>query len=661
MKRLHWLPVAIVAASVVAIASAVTAQRIAPSGEWWHYGGDAGSSRYSALNQINLTNVTQLDVAWRWPSPDNAIVQANPLARPGGFEDTPLMVNGVLYTVTSLGVFAAIEPSTGRTIWQFDPETWKLGRPPNLGFTHRGVAYWTDGKVERIISGLHDAHLISLDAKTGKPDPAFGVNGLVDVMPGLKHATRMANYAINSAPVIVRNVIIHGANIADGPPNKEAPRGDVHGYDVRTGKRLWTFNAIPQTGEFGHDTWDEGSAEFTGGTNVWSLMSVDEELGYVYLPFGTPTNDFYGGHRPGNNLFAESLVCLDARSGRRVWHFQTVHHGLWDYDLASAPALVDITVNGRRIKAVAQASKQGFLYVFDRATGEPVWPIVERPVPQSTAPRERTSPTQPFPTRPPAFERQGLADDDVIDFTPELRAQALEVLRAYDRGPLFTPPSERGAVLLPGHGGGANYGGTAFDPETGMLYVPSVTSPIVGKIVPGDQQRGNLAFRHAATLGLPTLDGLLLVKPPYARVTAYDLNKGDIAWQVPLGDGPRNHPLLKGLDVGPLGSDGKGHPLLTKSLLFVSLSRPVARGGEVALPVGGRPLSKVAAEAPKFRAFDKVSGTLVWEYVLPRQPAATPMTYLHDGRQFVVMAIGSGDSAELLAFALPKPLTGARF
>ena len=468
MSRLRWLPVAIAVASVVAIASTVTAQRVAPSGEWWHYGGDAGSSRYSALNQIDLTNVTQLEVAWRWPSPDNAIVKANPLSRPGGFEDTPLVVNGVMYTVTSLGIFAALDPATGRTIWRYDPETWKLGRPPNLGFTHRGVAYWTDGKVERIISGLHDAHLISLDTKTGKPDPTFGVNGLVDVMPGLKHATRMANYAINSAPVIVNDVIIHGANIADGPPNKEAPRGDVHGYDVRTGKRLWTFNAIPQSGEFGHDTWDEGSAEYTGGTNVWSLMSVDEDLGYVYLPFGTPTNDFYGGHRPGNNLFAESLVCLDARTGRRVWHFQTVHHGLWDYDLASAPALVDITVNKRRIKAVAQASKQGFLYVFDRATGEPVWPIVERPVLQSTAPRERTSPTQPFPTRPPAFERQGLSDDDVIDFTPELRAQALEVLRAYDRGPLFTPPSERGAVLLPGHGGGANYGGTAFDPETGI-------------------------------------------------------------------------------------------------------------------------------------------------------------------------------------------------
>ena len=642
----------IVIVIAVSVTVTVIAQRPAAVGEWRHYGGDAASSRYSPLDQINLSNVRQLEIAWRWPSPDNPIVKANPLARPGGYEDTPLMVNGVLYTATSLGVFAAIDPASGRTLWQYDPETWRLGRPPNLGFTHRGVAYWTDGKIERIISGTHDARLISLDAKTGKPDPAFGDNGLVDVMAGVKHATRMGNYAVNSAPVIVRDVIVHGANIADGPPDKEAPRGDVHGYDVRTGKLLWTFNAIPRAGEPGHETWEEGSAEYSGGTNVWSLMSADDELGYVYLPFGTPTNDFYGGHRLGNNLYAESLVCLEAKTGRRVWHFQAVHHGLWDYDLASAPALVDITVNGRSIKAVAQASKQGFLYVFDRKTGEPVWPIVERAVPQSTAPRERTSPTQPFPTRPPPFERQGFLDDDVIDFTPEMRQQALEILRDYDRGPLFTPPSERGAVLLPGHGGGANYGGTSFDPDTGMLYVPSVTSPIVGKIVPGDPKRGNAAFRHSTVLGLPTLDGLLLVKPPYARITAYDLGKGDIKWQVPLGDGPRHHPLLAGLEVGPLGSDGKGHPLLTKSLLFVSLSRPVARGGEKPVPVGDRPLSKYPPEPPKFRAFDKTTGQLVWEYLMPRQPAATPMTYLYQGRQYIVVAIGTGDDAELVAFAL---------
>jgi len=623
-------------------------------GEWGYYGGDAASTKYSPLDQIHGGNVKDLEIAWRWPSPDNAIVTAHPQARPGGFEDTPLMVNGVLYTATSLGVFAAIDPATGKTLWQYDPQTWKVGRPPNLGYTHRGVAYWTDGKVERIISGTHDAYLVSLDAKTGRPDPAFGVNGRVDAMVDVPRAERMRTYAINSAPVIVNNVIIHGSNIPDGPPNKEAPPGDVHGFDVRTGKLLWSFHSIPRRGEFGFDTWENESAGYSGGTNVWSLMSGDEELGYVYLPFGTPTNDYYGGHRLGNNLFAESLVCLDARTGKRVWHFQGVHHGLWDYDFPAAPILVDITVAGRKIKAVAQPSKQGFLYVLDRTTGVPVWPIEERPVPQSTVPGERTSPTQPFPTRPPAFERQGFTEDDVIDFTPQIKARALEIARRYQLGPLFTPPSEKGTIVLPGHGGGANYGGAAFDPDTSRLYVPSVTIPIGVKTVAGDPARGNLSNHHAARLGLPTVDGLLLVKPPYARITAYDLTKGEIVWQVPLGDGPRNHPLLKDLNVGPLGSDGKGHPLLTKTLLFVSLSRPVARGGETPERLGDRPLSKLLAEPPKFRAFNKDSGELIWEFVIPKQPAATPMTYLHQGRQYIVVAIGAGDDAELIAFALPR-------
>jgi quinoprotein glucose dehydrogenase len=657
MRRSHRVGLAAIVVCVCAAAIVATARgqdrfRDGAPGEWRYYGGTAASTKYSALDQITRDNVGKLEIAWSWRSPDNDVVKANPQARPGGYEDTPLMVNGVLYTATSLGTFAAIDPETGTTIWQYDPQTWKVGRPGNLGYTHRGVAYWTDGKIERIISGTHDAYLISLDAKTGKPDPSFGINGRVDAMIDVPRAERMRTYAINSAPVIVRNVIIHGANIPDGPPNKEAPPGDVHGFDVRTGKLLWTFHAIPRRGEFGFETWENESGSYSGGTNVWSLMSADEELGYVYLPFGTPTNDYYGGHRPGDNLFAESLVCLDARTGKRVWHFQGVHHGLWDYDFPAAPILVDLTVDGKKIKALAQPSKQGFLYVLDRTNGRPVWPIEERAVPQSTVPGERTAPTQPFPTRPPAFERQGFTEDDVIDFTPEIKQRALEIARRYQLGPLFTPPSEQGTIVLPGHGGGANYGGASFDPDTGMLYVPSVTIPIAVKAIAGDPARGNLKYRHAPALGVPTVDGLLIVKPPYARITAYDLNTGDIRWQVPLGDGPRNHPLLKDLDVGPLGSDGKGHPLLTKSLLFVSLSRPVARAGEEPERVGDRPLSKVSPEPPKFRAFDKKTGALVWEYVMPRQPAATPMTYLHRGRQFIVVAIGAGDDAELIAFSL---------
>jgi quinoprotein glucose dehydrogenase len=643
----------LVAVLAVAAVAALAAQPSVPgAGEWRYYGGDAASTKYSPLDQITRDNVGRLEIAWRWSSPDNDIAAASATTRPGGFQDTPIMVGGVLYTTTSLGIYAAVDPGTGRTLWQYDPGLWKLGmRPPNLGFTHRGAAYWTDGRVRRIISGTHDAHLVSLDAETGRPDTAFGSGGRADVIEGLAYAERMRNYAINSTPVVVRDVIISGANIQDLPQVKEQPRGDVFGFDVRTGKKLWTFHSIPRTGEFGADTWENGSAEYTGGTNVWSMITVDETLGYVYLPFGTPTNDYYGGHRLGDNLFAESLVCLDARTGKRVWHFQAVHHGLWDYDFPTAPILVDITVEGRRINAVAQVSKQGFVYVFDRRTGQPVWPIEERPVPASTVPGERASSTQPFPTKPPPFDRQSLRDDDVIDFTPELRAQALEVLKAWDRGGLFTPPSLRGTVQMPGNVGGADWGGAGVDPETGMLYVPSLTSPIVVQLVPGDPARGNLQYRRGGTGNLPTLDGLPLYKPPYSRVTAYDLNTGTIAWQVPLGNGPRRHPIFEGRDPGPLGSAVRAAPMVTKTLLFVSHWSGGLGRGEV-LRVGTREPANLPAEPPTFRAFDKRTGAVVWEYVLPIGPSAAPMTYMYGGRQYIVIAAGGGVQAELIAFAL---------
>jgi glucose dehydrogenase len=641
---------------VVTVAGAlVIAQRPAPSsaaaGEWRYYAGDAASSKYSPLAQIARENVSGLEVAWRWDSVDNEIARTSP-ARPGAYQDTPLLVNGVLYTTTSLGVYVALEPATGRTLWTYDPEIYKGGRPPNLGFTHRGSAYWTDGTRKRIISGTHDAHLVSIDAETGKPDPEFGNGGQVDVIEGLPYAERMRNYAINSTPVVVGNVIISGSNITDGPLVKEQPRGDIFGFDARTGKKLWTFHSVPQKGEFGYDSWEDGAAEYTGNTNVWSMLSVDDELGYVYLPFGTPTNDYYGGHRPGNNLFAESLVCLDAATGKRVWHFQGVHHGLWDYDFPAAPNLVDITVNGRRIKAVAQVSKQGFVYVLDRVTGEPVWPIEERAVPQSTAPGERTSKTQPFPTVPPPFDRQGMLDGDVSDFTPELRAQALDVLKQWERGPLFTPPSERGTVQIPGNVGGADWGGAGVDPTTGFLYVPSLTSPIVDQLVKGDPATGNMAYRRGGTqTNLPTLDGIPLYKPPYSRLTAYDLNAGTIAWQTPLGDGPRHHPLLEPLKLGPLGHGARSSLLVSASLLFVSqFSGGLGRATPIA--IGDRPLTQLPVEAPKLRAFDKRTGELLWENEVPG-PAGAPMTYMAGGRQYLVIAVGGGLSAELIAFALP--------
>jgi quinoprotein glucose dehydrogenase len=623
------------------------------AGEWRHYAGNAGSHKYSALDRINKDNVSRLKMVWRWTSPDNRIVSAQPLARPGGYQDTPIMAKGVLYTVTSLGQVTALDPSSGTERWSFDPESWKAGRPTNLGFVHRGLAYWTDGRRERLFVGTGDAYLLAIDARTGSLDPEFGEKGRVDLASGLSHVSRATNYAVTSAPVICRNVLVIGASINDGPLMKEAPKGDISGFDVVTGQRLWTFHSIPRPGEFGHETWEDGSWEYTGNTNVWTYMSADEELGYVYLPFGTPTNDFYGGHRPGNNLFAESLVALDARTGKRVWHFQGVHHGVWDYDFPAAPTLADITVSGKRVRAAIQVSKQGFIYVFDRRTGVPVWPIEERQVPPSTVPGERLSATQPFPTKPPPFESQGFGDRDLIDYTPELRTHAQKILERFDHGPLFTPPSLRGTVQMPGWAGGANFGGAAYDPETGMFYVPSYRSPIVVQLVAPDPSKSNFRYRRGGTMALPTIDGLPIWKGPYSRITAYDLNAGTIAWMTPTGDGPRNHPLIEHLELPPMGVDARGYTIATRTLLFHTHGGEGLRGGEVPEPFQGRPLSKaLTRETPKIRALDKKTGAIVWEHQLPLSPAHAPMTYLYQDRQFIVVAVGGGLNAELVAFSL---------
>jgi len=612
-------------------------------GQWRVYGGDNANRKYSALSQINKDNVKDIKVAWSWDSPDVKLQQANRALTAFAVESTPLAVGSTLYVSTTLSQVAAINGATGETLWVFDPEAYKGGRPTNLGYVHRGVAYWTDGNEERILIGTAHAYLVAINAKTGKEIPGFGENGRVNLTTAIPNAQNARNYAVTSPPLIWRDIVVVGASISDGPTMKEMPRGDVQAFDVRTGKPVWIFHTIPQAGEYGNDSWENESWKYTGNANVWTMMSVDDELGYIYLPVSTPTNDWYGGHRLGNNLFAESLVCLDAKTGKRIWHFQTVHHGVWDYDLPAAPILCDITVGGRRIRAVAQLTKSGFCFVFDRVTGKPVWPIEEKPVPASKVEGERLSPTQPVPTRPVPFELQGSTEDNLVNFTPELRAEAKKILDQFDHGPLFTPPSEKGTVNLPGWGGGANWWGASFDPDTGMLYIPSIQGAIVVKLVKPDATRSNFNYVRGAGGNPAFPTGLPLFKPPYGRVTAINLNTGDHTWMTPNGDGPRkqvNDALKaatgKDIDVGALGAGGSG-PLLTKTLLFIAQGA-AGRGGSAG---GG---------ASWMRAFDKATGKIVAEIPLPAVPNSTPMTYSINGKQYIVVSTSDN---KLVSLSLP--------
>ena len=580
---------------VVTGASALRAQDEPATGAWPSYGGDTGSTKYSPLDQIDATNVARLQVAWEWVSPDGPIMLDHEGVSVSGLAVTPLMVDGVLYVRTSLSIVAAIDAATGETLWSFDSGSWESGRPPNLGYNTRGVAYWSDGRDARVFVATGDAHLWALDARTGRPFGDFGADGKIDLTQGLRRPVPREDYQVMSPPIVVGDVAIVGSSISDGPRYKTAPPGDVRAYDVRTGEERWRFHTVPQEGEYANETWEDGSWSYTGATNVWTMMSADLDLGYVYLPTGTPTNDWYGGHRLGDNLFSESLICLDAATGERVWHYQFVHHGVWDYDLPAAPTLVDITVDGRPIKAVAQVTKQGFVYVFDRVTGEPVWEIEERPVPASTVPGERLSPTQPFPTKPPPFEQQGITLDDLIDFTPELRSEAEAILSESDYGGLFHPPSLRGTIQMPGWTGGASWQGAAFDPDTGYYYVPSRTAPIHVRLVDADPDESDFRYVRDRSRPVQGPQRLPLTKPPYARVTAYDLNRGEIVWMVPHGDGLRQRVIDMGLpDPGPLGGGTWTGPLLTKTLLLVG------HGGRA---IDGQP--------PVLRAFDKATGDVV--------------------------------------------------
>ena len=630
--------------------------------DWVVTTGNDASQRYAPLEQIDRDNFGELEVAWRWSSPDNELIASDErFARARRrHEAIPIKIGDRLYVTTGLGQIAAVDIDRGESVWTYDPEAYVKGRPATIGFIHRGAAYWPDPDLPngggRLLYAAVDAVLRAVDTLNGEPIASFGQGGEVDLTRGLRRAVPQSQYSVSSPVSLCRDVVIVGSSITDGPRTPEAPPGDVRGFDVRSGEQLWTFHSIPQQGEPGRDTWEDGSWKYSGNTNVWPMMSVDEEAGLAYLPFSTPTNDWYGGHRLGDNLYAESLVAVDCETGERRWHFQMVHHGLWDYDLPTSAILGDIEVGGRRIRAAMQLSKQGFLYVFHAGTGEPVWPILEREVPQTGIPGERTSATQPFPTRPPPFERQGITFDDLADFTPEIRAAARKIVGQYQYGPLFTPPTERGTWLMPGYGGGASWPGGAFDPDTGMLYVPSFTWPVVNTLRKPDASRSPFHYVGRIDNDIRGPDDLPLFKPPYSRVTAYDLNRGEIAWVAALGHGPRRHPRLADLDLPPLGSGARGHVVATRTLLFVTSGRSLAFRGIVdeAAKEGAGP-DDWRVEAAALRAFDKATGELVGEIDLPAHTDGSPITFLHRGRQYLVFALGGRGSMpfELIAYRLP--------
>ncbi len=619
------------------------AQHGASNSQWLHYHGDTGGTRYSALDQITRENVGSLEIAWRWSG-----ANFGP-AREFKSETTPLMVDGVLYFTAGLRRdVIAIDAGTAETLWTFRLDEGARGMAAPRRNSGRGVSYWTDGRGdERIFVVTPGFQLVALDAETGRPVPDFGVDGLVDLKLGLDQPVELAadNVGSSSPAIVFEDLIIVGPALAGAVrlKSKAAVPGHVTAWDARTGKRRWIFHTVPKPGEFGHETWENGSAEYSGHTGVWAPMSLDEEIGYLYLPVEVATSDYYGGHRHGDNLFSSSLVCLNARSGERVWHYQIVHHDIFEYDNSSAPILMDVNVSGRSVKAVVQLTKQSFAFTFDRVTGKPLWPIEERPVPASDVPGERAAPTQPFPTKPEALDRQGVTEESLIDFTPAIRDQALSIARRYRLGPLYSPPSladaadgTDGTIELPGTGGGALWEGGAVDVETGMLYVGTLTSPTLLSLRP-EPDYSDIAY-VSASVNVDGPQGLPLFKPPFGRITAVDMNTGEKVWMKPNGGTPesiRNHPALKGVALEPTGSLSRAVLLVTKTLLFA---------GE-----GWR-------GEPFFRAYDKASGEILAELRIPAPASSLPMTYMHEGRQFIVFAAGdtrTDHPAELIALTLP--------
>jgi quinoprotein glucose dehydrogenase len=678
-------------AGALALFACLAAPAAAQSGpkdtEWPTYGADLRNSRYRPLDQINAANFSKLEVAWRFKTDSLGNRPEYKL------EGTPLMVNGVVYaTAGSRRAAIALDAVTGELLWVHGEHEGARGAAAPRQLSGRGLAYWTDGKEERILYITPGYRLVALDAKTGALVPSFGKGGIVDlkldddqtILPDLT----TGEIGIQSAPVVARDTVIVGAAFREGmtPKSMRNNKGYVRGFSVRTGKRLWIFHTIPVKGEFGADTWEKASNEYTGNTGVWTQISVDEQLGLVYLPVESPTGDYYGGHRPGNNLYGESLVCVDLNTGQRKWYYQLVHHPLWDMDISSGPLLADIVVDGKPVKAVAQPTKQGFLYVFDRVTGKPVWPIDEKPVEKGAVPGEWYSLTQPFPSKPPAYTRNGVSKDDLIDFTSGLRDQALTIVSKYKLGPVFTPPVESmvdgplATLTLGTASGGTNWPGGSYDPETHIVYAYACNSCLTpiglarppktmsdmdfvqgtagqefrmrtgpGENAGADSPRPAAAAPAAAGAGGGgggglTVQGLPLIKPPYATISAISLDKGDIVWQIAHGETPdaiRNHPALKGLSIPRTGQAGFNiGTLVTKTLV-------IAGEGQVT----------TTSEHPRgamLRAYDKANGKEVGAVWMPAPQSGSPMTYMAKGRQYIVVAVSGGPySGEYIAYTLP--------
>ena len=637
------------------------------NGEWQTYGGDLKSTHYSPADQINAANFSKLEVAWRFktdalgPRPEFNL------------QATPLMVKGVLYTVGGTRrAVVALDAVTGEMLWMHGMDEGKRGESAPRQLSGRGLSYYTDGRGdERIVYVTPGYHMVALNAKTGVPVRGFGQDGVVDLKTEDDQTMDLVTgeVGLHATPLVVGDVIVVGAAHLPGgvPKAKTNEKGYVRGYDAKTGKRLWIFHTIPRPGEFGNDTWEKDSWAYTGNAGVWSQMSADPELGLVYLPVELPTGDYYGGNRPGNGLFGESLVALDVKTGRRKWHYQLVHHGIWDMDIPCAPIILDLNINGRVVKAIAQPTKQAWVYIFDRATGQPVFPIEERPVEKGNVPGEWYSPTQPFVTKPPAYDRQGVAIDDLIDFTPELRAEAVKVAANYRIGPIFTPPvvstwpGPLGTLMLPAATGGANWQGGSLDPVNNFMYIFTNTAPTALGLVPTDMSKNDFGWIQGTARdpnaapatgrggggggggeggGGLTIQGLPIVKPPYGRITALDLNKGDLVWQIAHGETPdniKNHPALKGLTIPRTGRQGRIGLLVTKSLVIAG------EGGFFTTPNGQR--------GAMLRAYDKANGKEVGAVYMPAPQTGTPMTYTVNGKQYISVPIsGPGYSGEILTF-----------